>query len=398
MKKIYYSEAFFDKNEIKAINKVLKNNLNLVDGPQTKYFEKKVASYFGKKYGLLVNSCSSANLLAIKSFNFKKGSNIITPCLSFSTSIAPIIQCGLIPNIVDSEIDTLNIKIEDIEKSITKKTVAFLIPNLVGNICDWKKIYKIAKKYEIKIIEDCADTIGYTTHNKIINYSDVSTTSFYASHIITCAGTGGMICTNNKKQYNKFKILRGWGRSSSIYRESEKINNRFNSKLDNQNYDKKFYFEELGYNFHLSEICAAFGLEQIKKLPSNIKKRISNFEFLYQFINKNLKEEIILPKQLSFIKTPWLAFPIILKKNKMDFRNNLQIYLETNNIQTRPIFSGNILKQPMMKNKHCIRNPKGYQNADYIMNNGILIGCHSKLSKKELNYICSKLKEFFNKN
>ena len=127
-------------------------------------------------------------MLAIKSFNFKKGSNIITPCLSFSTSIAPIIQCGLIPNIVDSEIDTLNIKIEDIEKSINKKTVAFLIPNLVGNICDWKKIYKIAKKYEIKIIEDCADTIGYTTHNKIINYSDVSTTSFYASHIITCAG------------------------------------------------------------------------------------------------------------------------------------------------------------------------------------------------------------------
>ena len=395
MKKIHYNEASYDSKEIKSVLEVLKNNLKLVDGEKTKIFEDKISNYFGKKYGILVNSCSSANLLSIQSYDFKKGSNIITPCLNFSTTIAPIIQCNLYPNIVDIEIDSLNIDVSKIEKSINKKTVALLIPNLIGNICDWKKINKIAKKHKLIIIEDSADTLGYKIKNKHNNFSDIVTTSFYASHIITCAGTGGMICTNNKKQYNKLKLLRGWGRSSSIYVDSENIKNRFDTKSNKKNYDKKFYFEELGYNFYLSETCAAFGLEQLKKLPNKINKRIKNFKYLYNFIDINFKNEIILPKQLPYVKTAWLAFPIILKRNKLNERNFLQIFLENQNIQTRPIFSGNILKQPMMKNIKTIVSKSGYKNSDYVMNNGLLIGCHSNLTNNDLKYICNSLKKFF---
>ena len=175
-------------------------NLTLMDGPSVKEFENKVANLFGKKYGLMVNSGSSANLLALASLKLKKNSEVITPTLTFSTTVAPIYQLGLIPNFIDVEIDKFIINIDKIEKSINKNTKAMIIPNLLGNIPDYRKIIKIAKKYSLKVIEDSADTIGYSINGKNFGkYSDISTTSFYASHIVTGAGFGGMICFNDKK-------------------------------------------------------------------------------------------------------------------------------------------------------------------------------------------------------
>jgi CDP-6-deoxy-D-xylo-4-hexulose-3-dehydrase len=386
--KIYYGKAVYGKNEIDAVNKVLKKNyLNLIDGPHVKLLENKIAKLFGKKHALMVNSGSSANLLGLASFNFKPGSEIITTTLTFSTTVAPIYQLGLTPSFIGVIENKFIADISQIEKCITKKTVAIMLPNLLGNIVEWKKVKFIAKKYKLKIIEDSADTIGYTINGSNTGkLSDVVTSSFYASHIITGAGFGGIVCFNNKDQYNRAKLLRGWGRSSTLFNEKEDILKRFNSKVDGIPYDGKYIFSEIGYNFLPSEISAAFALEQLKKLKNNISIRIRNFKFLLNFFKK-YEDIYSLPKQNKGVKTGWLAFPLVIK-NKNIKRQKLQIFLEKKNIQTRTIFTGNILRQPTMRKKKYFKHKKSEIVSNNIMKNGILIGCHHGLTKKNLEYIC----------
>ena len=398
MKKIYYGRAVYDKKEIRAVLNVLKNkSLSLIDGENVKKLEKTVSSIFGKKYGLMVNSGSSANLLGLSSFNFKKGSEVITPNLTFSTTVAPIYQLGLIPHFVGVEKNKFVADYNQIEKCINKKTVAIMIPNLLGNIANWKKISQIAKKYKLKVIEDSADTIGYSVNKKNTGkYSDIVTNSFYASHIINGAGTGGIVCFNDYNLYQKAKLLRGWGRSSATFNESESTSKRFNIKISGIDYDAKYVFSEMGYNFLPSEISAAFALEQIKKLKNNINIRNRNFSKLSSFF-KNYKNLFKLPEKYDGVNTPWLAYPLVLKKNKIFDRKNLQIYLEKNNIQTRTIFTGNILKQPVMKNKKYKYHKNCNIVADDVMKNGILIGCHQGMSIKDVNFICEKFKKFISK-
>ncbi len=395
MKKIYYGKAVYDKKEINAVLNVLKNDsLSLIDGKKVKELEKKVSNIFGKKYGLMVNSGSSANLLALSSFKFKKGSEIITPNLTFSTTVAPIYQLGLIPHFVGAEENKYVTDPSQIEKCINKKTVALMIPNLLGNIADWKKIHKIASKYNLKVIEDSADTIGYKVNKKNLGkYSDITTNSFYASHIINGAGTGGIVCFNDYKLYERAKLLRGWGRSSAVFNESENAKKRFNVKVSGIDYDAKYIFSDLGYNFLPSEISAAFALEQIKKLNNNISIRNKNFEYLKKFFAK-FQNYFKLPEQNIGVKTPWLAFPLVIKKNKKFTRKEMQIFFEKNQIQTRTIFTGNILKQPVMKNRIYKKHPKCDKIADDVMKNGILLGCHQGMNLKELNYICKTFKKF----
>ena len=394
-KKIYYGKAVYDNKEINAVLKVLKNNsLSLIDGSNVKKLEKEISKLFGKKYALMVNSGSSANLLALSSFNFKKGSEIITPNLTFSTTVAPIFQLDLVPKFIGVEKQKFIADINHIEKAISKKTVAIMIPNLIGNIADWNKIYSIAKKYKLKVIEDSADTIGYKLNGKNTGkLSDVVTNSFYASHIINGAGTGGIVCFNDYKLYEKAKLLRGWGRSSATFNESENINKRFNIKVDGVDYDAKYVFSDAGYNFLPSEISAAFALVQLKKLKDNIRKRNKNFEYLLNFFGKydGLFE---LPRQNKGVVTPWLAFPLVIKENKYFKRKNLQIYLEKNNIQTRTIFTGNILRQPIMKKRVYKKIKNAEKEANNVMKNGLLIGCHQGLTYQDLRYISKKFKNF----
>ena len=397
MKKIYYGKAVYDNKEINAVIKVLKNSsLSLVDGNNVKILEKKVSKIFGKKYGLMVNSGSSANLLAIAALNFKKNSEIITPNLTFSTTVAPIYQLGLKPHFIGVEKNKFLADPSHIEKCINKKTVAIMIPNLLGNIADWKKINKIAKKYKLMVIEDSADTIGYKVNGKNLGqYSDIVTNSFYASHIINGAGTGGIVCFNDFKLYQRAKLLRGWGRSSAHFNESESIEKRFKVKISGIDYDAKYIFTDLGYNFLPSEISAAFAIEQLKKLSNNIKIRNKNFDYLKKFFN-NYKYLFKLPEQYKNVKTPWLAFPLVIKENRFFNRKKIQIYFEKKNIQTRTIFTGNILKQPVMKNKDYQKHPLCDYVADDVMKNGILLGCHQGMKKNELDYICQTFIKFLN--
>lgn len=398
MKKIFYAKASYNKQEIKAVLKVLKNPYSLMDGINVKLFEKKISSLFGKKYGLMVNSGSSANLIGLECLNLKKKSEVITPLLTFSTTVAPIYQLGLIPHFIDVEKNKYVVNPQQIEKAINKNTSSIMIPNLLGNIANWKLIHKIAKKYGLKVIEDSADTVGYKVDNNKINgkYSDVVTSSFYASHIVTCAGFGGIVCFNDEKLFNKAKLLRGWGRSSALTNESEEINQRFNFKLEGINYDSKYVFKEFGYNFLPSEISAAFGLQQLKKLNSNIRTRRKNFNFIKNFIIKKMNNIFFVPEEYKGIKTGWLAFPLLIKNNSLD-RKSLQIYLEKNFIQTRTIFTGNILKQPLMlRKKFKVIKSKSYI-ADEVMKNGILIGCHNSMTTSELEYLCKKIFDFAKK-
>lgn len=392
--KIYYAKAKYGKSEISAVNKVLKHQrLNLMNSNNVKLFEKKVAKLFNKKYGLMVNSCSSANLLALSSLSLKKGSEIITPSLTFSTTVSPIIQLGLKPVLVDIDLDTLLIDTKKVEKMISKKTKAMIIPNLIGNIPNLKFLKNLCKKYKLFYIEDSADTIDSYYNNKSTGYySDISTTSFYASHVITCAGYGGMLCTNNKDFYKKAIVQRGWGRNSSLFGEKESIKLRFKNR---NSYDEKYLFTELGYNFIPSEMSAAFGIEQLKKLKLFSKLRNRNFYFLYNFFSK-YSDYFLLPKIDQKVKNIWLAFPFLVKSDKIN-RNDLQIFLEKNNIQTRTIFSGNILKQPGYPKKYFKLNKQGYHNSDFVMKNGILLGSHQSMTINELKYITEVIKKYINK-
>ena len=397
LSKISYGKNVYDNKEINAVIKTLKKTTQMGESVST--FERKVSKIFSKKYGLMVNSGSSALILALKVMNFKKGSEIIAPSLNFGTAVSSIMLNNLSPILVDCKIDTLQIDPNKIEKKISKKTKAILVPNLIGNIPDWKKIRKIANKYKLMIIEDSADTLGGMVDGKSTGiYSDISITSFYGSHIISCAGNGGMFLTNNKDFFSRAKVLRSWGRMSTVIKDSENISRRLNIKLKGFDYDKKFIFSEVGYNFEPSEIGASFGLVQLKKFKhfSNVRNR--NFKLHYDFFKK-LKNYFIVPKIEKNVKTNFLAYPIILKNNVNFSRKKFQIYLEKHNIQTRPIFSGNILRHPAFRNLISSKNKlNSFKNSDYIMKNGLLIGCHQGLSMKNISYIHSTILNFTNKN
>ena len=399
--KVYYAEAVYGKEEIKAVNEVLKNNLTLMDGPKVKEFEKRIAWWFGKKYGVMVNSGSSANLLALSSLHLPKGKEVITPALTFATTVAPIYQCGLIPHFVDVEHAEFITSPELIENAINKNTVAIMVPNLLGNIADWKAIYKIAKKHKLKIIEDCADTLGYkyyASSNKTTGqYNDLVTTSFYASHIITAAGFGGMICTNDKKLYDELKLFRGWGRSSALFNESEEIDKRFNVKVDGIDYDSKFIFKEVGYNFLPSEISAAFGLEQLKKLEKFTKTRQKNFDSLEDFFRPYVDyawfDGVGCKKNAD---TPMLSYPLVLGGKAPFTRKELQTHFEKNGVQARTIFTGNITRQPVMKGKKY-KGSGHYPEADHVMQSGMLIGAHQGMTKDQVDYIKKVFTDFSKK-
>ena len=274
--RISYGKNVYGKEEIAAVNKTLKKSTQM--GKSVKEFENKIAKNFSKKHGLMVNSGSSALTLAMKVLNIKKGDEIITPCLNFGTAVSSIVLAQATPIFVDVEVDTLQINVSKIEEKITKKTKAILIPNLIGNIPDWKKIYELSKKKNLKIIEDSADTLGAKINNKPTSiFSDISITSFYGSHVISCAGNGGMFLTNNNEYFKRAKVLRSWGRMSTLLSDSENIKKRLNIRLKGVEFDKKFVFSEVGYNFEPSEIGASFGLVQLKRFSRFAKKK--KFEF-----------------------------------------------------------------------------------------------------------------------
>ncbi len=393
---VSYAKTVYGQEEIDAVVKCLNESTQM--GNYSRKFETKIASLFDKNYGIYVNSGSSALYIGIEAFNFKKGSEVITPALTFSTSIGCLVKNELVPVFVDVEKNTFNIDVSKIEDEITEKTVAILAPNLMGNLCRWDEIRKIADKHNLIVIEDSADTLGAKFKGKKSGYySDMSITSFYGSHIINCAGNGGALLLNDIEVVNKAKLLRSWGRSSSLYDEkSEKIENRFNIDLSGIDYDAKFVFETIGYNLEGNEVGASFGLTQLLKLNNNIKIRQNNFKRQCEFFSK-YDNYFINPHETEGSDTAWLAFPIQLRENCPFTRKDFQIFLEKRNIQTRVVFTGNINRQPGFININKRVNSNGYPNADYVMKYGVLLPLHHGLTDEMFNKVHSTIDLFIEK-
>ena len=392
--RVAYALAVHGKEEKTRINKVLDEKRTNM-GSETAELESTIAKAFGKKFGVMVNSGSSANLLALELLNLPKGSEIITPMLTFSTTITPMVKLGLIPVFVDVDTGKYTMNVSQIEKLITKKTKAIMVPLLLGNIPNLKKLKVIAKKYKLFLVEDSCDTLGGTFDGKPSGtYSDITTTSFFGSHIITAGGNGGMVLVNNPLWADRLKMLRGWGRSSALFGESENIQDRFSKKIRDISYDAKFIFDEIGYNFLPNEMGAAFGNEQMKKLPLFRKTRMNNFKKLSQFF-KNYEKYFILPIQDKTVSTQWLAFPLTIKPNAPFTRLKIVTYLEMNNIQTRPVFTGNILFQPGFENINCRLSKDGYPVANDIMKNSFVIGCHQGMTDIHIKKVQNVIRDFF---
>ena len=380
MKKIWYApnklEAYGEE-EIKAVEQCLRDGWLAGFGPRSIEFEEKIAKEFGKKYGVFVNSGSSACLLAIAALDLPKGSKIITPALTFSTTLAPIIQLGYEPIFIDSNLTSYVPDISDILDVITPDTRAIMVPNLIGNKPDWDKLKRYLieiNREDIFVIEDSADTVTYTKE------SDVSTTSFYASHVITAGGMGGMVMFNDKKHVKKALQYRDWGR---IGDNSENMDERFAHDVDGLPYDYKFLYGVLGYNMKCSEMSAAFGLVQLERFQTFKQKRRDNIERYLE----NLKDvkELILPD--DSIKPNWLAIPF-----QTENRLELLTFLEEQNIQTRVTFAGNVTRHPVYR-----EYLQDFKNADLVMKNGFLLGAHHGMNLEDVDYVCDKIKKFFNK-
>jgi len=385
--RVPYGSTVHGDEEIAAVVNVLNTTTQMSKNVQL--FEEKIAALFNKKNGVMVNSGSSALYVLIEALNLPKGSEVITPALTFATTVGCLVKNDLIPHFVDVGFDTYCIDVKQLELAINDKTSAIIAPDLMGNICEWEKIQEIVsrKNKNIKIICDSADTLGASLFSKSTgSYCDAAITSFYGSHVINGAGNGGMLVTDSEEVTKKAKLLRSWGRSSSLFSESEAIENRFNVQLDGIQYDAKFVFEEIGYQLEPSEISAAFALVQLNKLDQNIKARQINFEKHTEFFKQHEKF-FVLPKQNPNAETGWLAYPMIVKDDAPFNRTDLQIFLEKRNIQTRVVFTGNLLRQPGYKDIDCIGNADDFINADNVMRGGILLALHHGLNEDQISHI-----------
>jgi len=387
-----YGKTVHGEEEVEAVVKVLRTSTQM--GKNVREMEDRVAALYNKKFGIGVNSGSSALYLAADLMNYEPGSEIITPALTFSTTVAPLVKKGWLPAFIDVEEGTYNLDANKVEEMITPKTKAMVIPNLMGNLPNWKQLREIADKHNLFVLEDSADTIGAEIDGASSGrYTDMSTTSFYGSHIINCGGNGGMLCVNTQAFYDRGRLLRSWGRSSSLFVESEKIENRFNVEVDGIPYDAKFVFEEPGYNIEPSEMGAAFGLVQLSKLGRNIDTRTRNYDNMRQFFSQ-YEEFFVLPKQLPNSRTGWLAFPVTIRETAPFIRRDLQIFLEKRNIQTRTVFTGNILRQPGFKHVANKSAKGGYPEADKVMRGGMLLACHHGLSQEQIDHVMDSVSVF----
>lgn len=394
--RVPYALAVHDGKEEKKVLGVLREHRTNM-GAETREFESRVARAFGKKYGIMVNSGSSANLLAIELLNLPRGSEVITPVLTFSTTVAPIVQKGLVPVFADVEEGKYTINVAQIEELITKKTRALMIPLLFGNVPDLKKIKALARRYKLFFVEDSCDTLGATFSGKPSgSFSDISTTSFFGAHIITAGGNGGMLMVQKPEWRDRAKVLRGWGRSSALFGETEDITQRFRGRLGRLPYDAKFIFDEVGYNLLPVEMCSAFGNVQMDKLEHFRKIREYNFSHLRTFFKK-YEELFVLPVQDDRVRTQWMYFPLTVRKNAPFSRIQLALFLEEHNIQTRPIFTGTILRQPGFRAIVHRSVKTGFPVADGITERGLLIGSHHGLTRKHLEYMKEVFTDFIKK-
>lgn len=394
-REIRYGGAMLDQKEVDAVVKVMQTSM--VVGENVTTFEKRCANLLGKDYGVMVNSGSSALLLAIRLLDLPPGSEIITPTLTFGTDISSIVMNGHVPVLIDVEPDTYQINIDRIEENITPKTRAMLIPSLVGGMPDWDRLRDIADRHNLKLIEDSADTLGGTYRGTPPGKrSDITITSFSIFHIITCLGNGGLVAVNDPALWDRALMLRAWGRSSEKFlygTRQQDSDGRFLEDLGDIEYDGMFIFEELGYGFIPNEAGAAFGHEQLNKLDEFTRLRQARFSRHDDYMDSR-SEYFIKPRVSDDVFTTWICYPVMLRPELGWSRRKLQEHLEDAGIFTRVIFSGHVALQPMMKDVEFRLDPAGYPNAEQVMRQGLMLPCHPTMTEEDCQYLYQVLDEF----
>jgi len=402
-RRIDYAGSVHDEREIEAVVEVLRGGPTALRiGRNVKAMEARVAALFAKRRGVMCNSGSSALYLAVEVLGLNPGDEIVTSAVTFSTDVAPMVRAGVVPAFVDVTPDTFQIDVDGIEEMIGPKTKAILAPNLIGNAPDWDRIRQIADRHSLVVVEDSCDALGLTLRGTPTGArADISLTSFALSHIITAAGTGGMVCFDNDALADKALLLRRWGRRSEVqlFGSKKGVDKRFFSTIDGgdgfeeMEYDNLFIFDEVGWNFEPSELSAAFGLVQLDKLGDNLARRQRNFELTSSHFAR-WPEHFILPKLTEGVETGWHMFPAIINPESQLRRSELQQWMESHGIDTRMVWTGNVSRQPAFRDKPHRQPAGGLPNADRVMTSGIILPNNHSMDDDDCAYIGDCLEEF----
>ena len=397
------SGKVFDYSDLQSL---ISSSLDfwLTTGRFNEEFEKQLSKFVGINFALTTNSGSSANLLAVSSLmsnelgerKLNPGDEVITLAAGFPTTVNPIFQNNLIPKFIDIDLPTFSASPENIKSAITSKTKAIIFAHTLGNPFDLDAILDITKKNNLWLIEDCCDALGSTYNNKHVGtFGDIATFSFYPAHQITM-GEGGAVITNNPVLRRITESLRDWGRDCFCAPgKNDTCGKRFDWKLGDlpYGYDHKYTYSSIGYNLKITDMQASVGLSQLQKLPEFIKIRQDNFEYLKINLLK-FSKDLILPTATSNSSPSWFGFPILVTQDSSFSKNDLVSFLSSKLIDTRPLFAGNLTKQPYLKNKDY-KISGTLENTDLIMNNGFWIGVFPGLSKKMLDYVILQFELFF---
>jgi CDP-6-deoxy-D-xylo-4-hexulose-3-dehydrase len=396
VRRIDYAGSVHDEREIDAVLAVLRGGPTAMRiGRNVRELERLVAEAFGKRRGVMCNSGSSALYLAVELLGLEPGDEVLTSAVTFSTDVAPLVRAGLVPVFVDVEPDTYQIDVAQLDAAIGPRTRAILAPNLIGNCPDWDAIRSVADRHGLMVVEDSCDCLGATLRGTPTGTrADISLTSFALSHIITAAGTGGMICLDDDELTDRALLLRRWGRRSEVKlfgsRRGEK---RFFSEIDGLEYDDLFIFDEVGWNFEPSEISAAFGVVQMQKLPENLARRKRNFELLMEHFAGH-PDVFVLPRTTPEVDTGWHMFPVMIKPESGVRRAEFQHHMESNGIDTRMVWTGNVTRQPAFRAIEHRVAPGGLPNADRVMETGLILPLNHAIDDDGIALICETADAF----
>jgi CDP-6-deoxy-D-xylo-4-hexulose-3-dehydrase len=399
---INYGGRVFDERELKNL---VDSSLDfwLTAGRYSKQFEKQFAEYVGVKYALLTNSGSSANLLAFSALTSPKlggrrimpGDEVITVAAGFPTTVAPMIQNGAIPVFLDVDLGTYNILPEQIEEAVTDKTKAIMIAHTMGNPFRLDIVMQVAEKYNLWVIEDNCDALGSKFENKFTGtFGHIGTSSFYPPHHMTM-GEGGAVYTNDPKLKMIIESFRDWGRDCWCPSGcDDTCKKRFGWQLGTlpEGYDHKYTYSHIGYNLRVTDMQAAVGIEQLKKVPDFVQARKNNFNRLLQGLI-DLEKYFILPKPTDNSDPSWFGFILTIRDGMPFKRNEIVEFLEQNRIQTRMLFAGNLVRQPAFQDVNY-RIHKDLKNTDKILHDTFLVGVYPGLDNEMIDYMISKIHDF----
>ncbi|HEY8557942.1 MAG TPA: DegT/DnrJ/EryC1/StrS family aminotransferase [Actinomycetes bacterium] len=403
-RRIDYAGSVHDEREIAAVVEVLRGGPTALRiGRNVKAMERRVADLFAKRRGVMCNSGSSALYLAVEVLDLEPGDEVVTSAVTFSTDVAPLVRVGAVPAFVDVTPDTFQIDVEGIEAMIGPRTKAILAPNLIGNAPDWDRIRAIADRHGLLVVEDSCDALGLTLDGTSTGArADISLTSFALSHIITAAGTGGMVCFDDDALADRALLLRRWGRRSEVqlFGSRKGVDTRFFSTIDGDTdhpdgleYDNLFIFDEVGWNFEPSELSAAFGLVQLDKLGENLTRRQRNFELTSAHVAR-WPHVFTLPRLTAGVETGWHMFPVLIDPSAGVRRSELQQWMEQRGVDTRMVWTGNVTRQPAFRDVPHRVPPGGLPNADRVMEWGLVLPNSHSMSDDDCHYIGECLEGF----